>query len=111
MDEKKGARKRLPSCLCSLFLFPFTAFLVVLVNPALPICAERGAATDGGNCLTQHLIVELRPCAVGVIVYSAIRPDTEMPCSLHRVNIGTKEQKLPAVAVLLPLDRFTLSLL
>ena len=44
MDEKKGARKRLPSCLCSLFLFPFTAFLVVLVNPALPICAERGAA-------------------------------------------------------------------
>lgn len=39
-----------------------------------------------------------------MIVYSAIRPDTEMPCSLHRVNIGTKEQKLPAVASLLPLN-------
>ena len=28
----------------------FSAFLVVLVNPALPICAQRGAAADRGDC-------------------------------------------------------------
>src|SRR5699024_8539061 len=104
MEEKKGARKRLPSCLCSLFLFPFTAFLVVLVNPALPICAERGAATDGGNCLTQHLIVELRPGAVRVVIDGSVSSDPKVPRRFHRVNVCAEEQELPAILCLLPLD-------
>lgn len=78
MDEKKGARKRLSSCLCSLFLFPSAAFLVVFVNPALPICAKRGAATDCGNRLTLHLIVELRPSAVRVVIDSPVSSDPKM---------------------------------
>ena len=94
MEEKKGARKRLPSCLCSLFLFPFTAFLVVLVNPALPICAERGAATDGGNCLTQHLIVELRPGAVRGVIDGSVSSDPKVPCRFHCVDVCAEEQEL-----------------
>lgn len=104
MDEKKGARKRLPSCLCSLFLFPFTAFLVVLVNPALPICAERGALSDRRDCFTLHFKVELRPSAVRVVIDSPVSSDPKVPRCFHRVNVCAEEQELPVVLCLLPLD-------
>ena len=89
MEEKKGARKRLPSCLCSLFLFPFTACLVVLVNPALPICAERGALSDRRDCFTLHFKVELRPSAVRMVIDSPVSSDPKVPrcCLLYTSTV------------------------
>ena len=52
---------------------------------------------NSADCLADYLVVELRPFAVGVIVYGTILTNSEVSCRLNSVNVGAEEQKLPAV--------------
>jgi hypothetical protein len=49
-------------------------------------------------------VVQPRPLAVGEIVRSAIGRDAETSGGLHRVDVRSEEDELPAVAGFLPLD-------
>lgn len=84
----------------------FLPFAEVLLDGILPVFVQGGAAPDGGHRLAQHLVIEACALTVAVVVHRTVRGNAQMACCLHRIHVGSQEEKLPAVLLLLPPDHF-----
>ena len=51
-----------------------------------------------------HFEIEFHTFLIRHIIHSHVPVYAKVSCRLHRINVGTKENKLPAIAFLLPLD-------
>ena len=96
MEEKKALESAFPHA-CAAYFFSLYRVSRSPRQSGASNLRRAGAATDGGNCLTQHLIVELRPGAVRVVIDGSVGSDPKVPRRFHRVNVCAEEQELPAI--------------
>ena len=121
MFPKESGRSSLECLLpCRIFAFEYTTsggtgkllsapllpLAEVLLNGVFPVLVQRCAAPDGGPSLAHHLVVETGTLAVTVEVHCSVKGNAKVARRLHRVDVGPKEEELPAVLFLLPLDHF-----
>ena len=84
----------------------FLPFAEALLDGILPVFIQGGTAPDGGHRLAQHLVVKACALDVAVVVHRTVRGNAQVACRLHRIHVGSQEEKLPAVLRLLPPDHF-----
>lgn len=58
----------------------------------------------GAYCIADDAIVQLGSLVVAVIAYCPILTDAHAAGDRHGVHVGAKEDKFPAIALLLALD-------
>ena len=87
----------------SVVMYPFPP-AEVLLDGVLPVLVQGRAAPDGGHRLAHHLVVEAGTLAVAVVIHRPVGGDAQVARGFHRVDVGPKEEKLPAVLLLLALD-------